>query len=96
MGIKEKTDFCKIMSNRQRVQFDYAGKLRIAEPQCYGITFSNKESVRFHMVKGGSRPEQLFEVSKMTNIEALDDYFTKPGPNYVKNDSAFKEIFCQL
>jgi hypothetical protein len=89
-------DICLAVSDRRRLYFEYHGEERIVEPQCYGITKAGKESVRCHMIEGGSREEQLFELSKMEGFKLLDERFSKPGPNYVKGDSAFKIIFCEL
>jgi hypothetical protein len=52
--------------------------------------------LRVHQIQGGPQREPLFNVSKITNLVALDQYFTKPGPNYTRNDSAMKTIFAQL
>jgi hypothetical protein len=78
------------------MEFEYNGKLRIVEPQCYGILATGKEGLRCRMIKGGSRDEQLFDIDKIKSMKLLTEYFTEPGPNYKKNDSAFKVIFCQL
>jgi hypothetical protein len=91
-----KPEICDAIRSRQRMEFEYNGKLRIVEPQCYGIKETDIEGLRCHMIEGGSRDEQLFDVDKMKNLKLLTEYFTKPGPNYKKNDSAFKIIFCQL
>ena len=40
--------------------------------------------------------EPLFTVAEMQGLELLDETFTRPGPNYKKNDSAMKLVFCQL
>ena len=81
---------------RRRLRFTYNGKARLAEPQCYGIGTKGTELLRVHQLQGGSQREPLFDVSKMEDLVVLDEFFTKPGPNYKKNDSAMSEIFCQL
>lgn len=87
---------CQALKNKQRVEFVYNDKKRIAEPQSCGISTAGKEVARFHLVEGGSRPEQLFTVSEMKSFKVLDEHFSKPGPNYQKDDSAMKHIYCQL
>ncbi len=87
---------CHAIQNKQRVRFTYNEKERIGEPQCCGISTAEKEVVRMHLIKGGSRPEQLFETSQIESLELLDEYFSKPGPNYKANDSAMNQIHCQL
>ena len=81
---------------RQRLRFTYNGKLRVVEPQCYGIGTKGTELLRAHQIQGGAQAEPLFDVSKMGDLVVLAEFFTKPGPNYKKNDSAMKTIFCQL
>ena len=82
--------------NKQRIQFVYNGKVRIAEPQCYGVGRKGTELLRVYQISGGSEPEPLFDVSKMEGLKLLNDFFTKPGPNYKKGDSAMVKIFCEL
>jgi hypothetical protein len=81
---------------KRRLRFTYNGKQRLAEPQCYGKGTRGTELLRVHQIAGGSQPEPLFDVSKIRNLVALDEHFTKPGPNYKRNDSAMLTIFCQL
>ena len=78
------------------MRFSYHGRIRLVEPQCYGMGHKGTELVRVHQIQGGSQREPLFDVSKMTDIALLDEVFTKPGPNYKRNDSAMETIFCQL
>ena len=80
----------------RRLRFTCNGKTRIAEPQCYGIGVRGTELLRVHQIRGGTQREPLFDVSKIGDLVALDEVFTKPGPNYKKNDSAMTTIFCQL
>jgi hypothetical protein len=89
---------CTAIENRQRIQFEYHDKVRIAEPQCCGISTAGKEVLRAYLLHGGSRPEQLFELGKMKSFHLLEEHFAKPGPNYKKDDSAMKpgSILCQL
>jgi hypothetical protein len=81
---------------KRRLRFTYNGKTRLAEPQCYGIGSRGTELLRVHQIEGGSQREPLFDVSKIRDLIALEEVFTRPGPNYKKNDSAMTTIFCQL
>lgn len=81
---------------KRRLRFTYNGTPRIAEPQCYGMGTRGTELLRAHQIEGGSQREPLFDVSKMEDLMALDEFFAGPGPNYKKNDSAMVSIFCQL
>jgi hypothetical protein len=81
---------------KRRLRFTYNGRARVAEPQCYGIGTRGTELLRVHQIEGGAQREPLFDVSKITDLVMLDQFFTRPGPNYKKNDSAMVTIFCQL
>ena len=81
---------------RRRLRFLYNARLRIVEPQCYGIGTKGTELLRVHQLQGGDQREPLFDVSKIEDLVMLDETFTKPGPNYKQNDSAMKIIFAQL
>ncbi|OUL98310.1 hypothetical protein A8M77_32200 [Variovorax sp. JS1663] len=81
---------------KRRLRFSYNGRVRLVEPQCYGIGTKGTELLRAHQIDGGAQREPLFDVAKMTALVLLDEVFTVPGPNYKRNDSAMKTIFCQL
>ena len=84
------------IENKLRISFTYNGKPRIAEPQCYGVGHKGTELLRVYQPQGGSEQEPLFNVAKIEDLGTLDQHFTRPGPNYKKNDSAMKTIFAQL
>jgi hypothetical protein len=84
------------INGRQRLAFDYNGKPRLVEPQCYGIGTRGTELLRAHQLEGGKEREPLFDVLKVRQLRVLDERFSAPGPNYKKNDSAMTTIFAQL
>jgi len=90
------TAIVQAIKTKQRMEFTYNGKVRYVEPQCYGIGTKDTELLRVHQLSGGSEREPLFTVSKIENLKFLDEFFTKPGPNYKKGDSAMKIIYCEL
>jgi hypothetical protein len=81
---------------KRRLRFSYHGRTRLVEPQCYGIGVKGTELLRAHQIDGGAQREPLFDVAKMQDLVLLDEVFTRAGPNYTRNDSAMKLIFCQL
>lgn len=81
---------------RHRIQFTYNNVLRVGEPQCYGVGHKGTNLLRVYVLQGSSQPEPLFDVSKMKGLVLLDTFFTKPGPNYKKGDSAMKIIYAEL
>jgi predicted DNA-binding transcriptional regulator YafY len=86
----------KAIEQKQRLRFLYNGKARLVEPQCYGIGTRGTELLRAHQLQGGQEREPLFDVSKIADLEALNEVFVRPGPNYKKDDSAMTTIFAQL
>jgi hypothetical protein len=84
------------IEQKRRLRLRYDTRMRLVEPQCYGIGTSGSELLRVHQLRGGEAREPLFTVSKITDLEVLDEVFVRPGPNYKKDDSAMKIIFAQL
>lgn len=78
------------------MQFHYNNKLRIVEPQSYGFGVKGTELLRAYQVNENPPAEKLFDVSKITGLILLNNYFTSPGPNYKSHDSGMKEVFCEL
>ena len=86
----------KAIEHKRRLRFSYNGRTRLVEPQCYGIGARGTELLRAHQLQGGQQREPLFDVSRITDLEVLNDVFDRPGPNYKRDDSAMKTIFAQL
>jgi hypothetical protein len=84
------------IAEKRRLSFVYSGKARLVEPQCYGVGPKGNELLRVHQIQGGEQREPLFDVAKIEGLAVLEERFTRPGPNYKRNDSAMKTIFCQL
>ena len=84
------------IEKKQRLRFQYNGRERFVEPQCYGIGTKGTELLRTHQLQGGQEREPLFDVSKIADLEVLNEVFDRPGPNYKRDDSAMKTIFAQL
>ena len=84
------------IERRHRLRIVYNGEERIAEPQCLGESNPGRVVLRAYQIRGGSRPEALLDVAKMTELEPLDEPFDKPGPHYKRNDSAMRRIISQL
>jgi predicted DNA-binding transcriptional regulator YafY len=82
--------------DKRRVRFVYHERVRVVEPQCHGIGHRGTELLRAHQITGGPEAEPLFDVSKISGLELLEEHFEKPGPNYKRGDSAMREIFSQL
>jgi len=86
----------RAIKDKRRLHFLYNGRARLVEPQCYGIGAKGTELLRAHQLQGGREREPLFDVSKISDLQMLDEVFPRPGPNYKREDSAMKTIFAQL
>lgn len=84
------------INDKRRLVFEYNGKPRRVEPQCYGIGTKGTHLLRVHQLAGGKEREPLFDVSKIQKLTVLEERFTRPGPNYKHNDSAMATILAQL
>ena len=86
----------RAIREKRRLRFIYHDTLRLVEPQCHGIGHRGTELLRAYQLQGGIQAEPLFDVSKISGLQVLDERFEKPGPNYKRDDSAMQEIFAQL
>ena len=96
MAIDMNEMLVRAIEQKRRLRFLYNGRMRLVEPQCYGIGTKGTELLRAHQLQGGQEREPLFDVSKLDGLEVLDERFDRPGPNYKRDDSAMKTIFAQL
>ncbi len=78
------------IAQKRRLRFFYNGRTRLVEPQCYGIGSRGSELLRAHQLQGGQEREPLFNVSKIADLQVLDEVLVCPGPNYKKDDSAMQ------
>jgi len=86
----------RAIREKRRLRFIYHDVVRLVEPQCHGIGHRGTELLRAFQLEGGAQPEPLFDVSKISDLQLLDEHFEEPGPNYTRDDSAMREIFAQL
>jgi predicted DNA-binding transcriptional regulator YafY len=86
----------RAIREKRRLCFTYHDVARLVEPQCHGIGHRGTELLRAYQLEGGTQAEPLFDVSKISDLEVLDEHFERPGPNYTRDDSAMRKIFAQL
>lgn len=87
---------CAAIKEKQQLQFLYNSKLRIIEPQLLGIGKKGHMQLRGYQLNETPQLEKLFDLDKIKDVQTLPVRFSKPGPHYNPNDSAFKEIICRL
>jgi len=86
---------CFAIKEKRTIEFEYNGTHRTGNPQCYGINKKGKEALRVHLLKGGSRAEQMFLCDQVA-FQITNDSFENPGPNYHQGDKDMIHIFCEL
>ena len=88
------------IENRKVIKFYYENKLRIVEPHCYGITLAGNEGLRAFQIGGhsssGKMGWKMYDLSKVANIETLEDTFPTPRLGYKKGDKGMDEIYAEL
>ena len=45
------------LRHKRRIRFQYNGRTRLVEPQCYGIGHKGTELLRAHQLEGGEERE---------------------------------------
>lgn len=86
------------IAKKQLVDFYYHGLPRIAEPHVYGI-HEGKYQMLVYQVRGQSRSGALpdwrrVELSEVTNLRLLDEFFPGPRPTPSGKHSEFDTILA--
>lgn len=97
MNLPERIEvLTRVIADMRRLRIVYSGSERIAEPQCLGESRRGTVVLRVHQIRGGSSPEALLDVAKISELEVLGEHFDAPGPHYRRDDSAMSTIYRQL
>lgn len=91
---------CDAIQDQKLIEFYYEGGERIVEPHCYGLTTAGNEGLRAYQVDGysssGKMGWKMFDLSKASSLNILDETFDSPRPGYRKSDRGMQEIYCEL
>lgn len=92
---------CEAIGKRARLEFTYAGRHRVVEPYCLGISTKGVEVLRAVQVRGSSSSRgygfgKLWTVAEILELRLTDETFEPNDPQYNPNDSAMKEIRCRI
>ncbi len=91
---------CNAIRNRNLIEFNYDGEIRIVEPHCYGETTAGNEGLRAFQVDGfsskGKMGWKMYNMSKAEDLNVLDETFDSPRPGYREGDRGMNEIFCEI
>ena len=89
------------IKNRRVIQFTYGERVRIVEPQTYGISTAGHPVLRGYQVTGGSRSRQssglrLYELAKMFAVRPAGENFRQARPAHNPEDSAMSKVVVSL
>lgn len=89
------------VENRFMLDFYYDGYHRVVEPHTIGISKTGKEMLSAYQTDGDSNRGNVpcwgqFSVSKIENLQVLDDSFSGTRSGYTRGDSRMNEIFAEL
>jgi predicted DNA-binding transcriptional regulator YafY len=89
------------VENRKLLEFEYDGLHRVVEPHTVGISKTGKESLSAFQTSGESARGSVpcwgqFSLSKIENLNVLDDNFIGTQPGYSKGDSRMSRIYAEL
>ncbi len=89
------------IENRKLLEFTYDGYFRIVEPHTAGISRTGKDSLSAYQTEGDSNRGSVpcwgqFTVSKIENLQILDETFSGMRQGYTRGDSRMDEIFAEL
>src|SRR5512135_1303168 len=100
MEIKMGGDIQSAIENMNLIEFSYEGGRRTVEPHCFGVSKAGNECLRAYQVGGysssGKMGWKLYDLSKMAELEVLNQTFEEPRADYQRNDKQMQTIYCQL
>ncbi len=95
-----KTLIVEAIKGKKLLKFFYEGGYRTVEPHCYGLTTANNEGLRAFQISGysstGSMGWKMFDLSKASSIQSLEETFTAPRTGYKRNDKGMSVVYCEL
>ena len=95
------TIICDAISKRTVIQCHYDGGTRTIEPHCHGISTAGNEVLRGFQTGGYSESGnpvawKLFDVSKMSAVQATALSFAGNRAGYNPNDKGMKTVHCHV
>lgn len=86
---------------RKKIKVNYNGGWRILEPYCYGISTDDKEALRAYQKEGYSKKGKnvdwkFIDITKIKDIEILEEIFYPDRLEYRKEDKMMKIIYEQI
>lgn len=87
------------INNRNVIEFDYDGELRIVEPFCYGETRTGNPGLRAYQTSGysssGRMGWKMFNLHHVINMIVKQAFFKGLRPSYRRDDAHLDPIYAQ-
>jgi hypothetical protein len=101
IGIRRDPLIIAAIRRKSVLKFSYNGKLRIVEPQTYGLSTAGREVLRAYerpATNGSKRSDmaKLFDLKKISGLRESGLSFREALPAHNPDDSAMVEIFATL
>lgn len=95
------TTICNAIRNKQILEFNYDGGIRVVEPFCYGVSTAGFEVLRGFQTggyssSGNSLGWKLFRVDEISSIGNTTKKFDGNRPHYNPNDKQMTQIYCHI
>ena len=94
-------EICRAIAGRRLLMFGYGEWVGVVEPHVYGVSTAGHEAVSAWLRPGLSRvdPEggwRMYLVSRMRELQVLDERFAAPRAGYNPEDSHFVHVYCRV
>lgn len=88
------------IENRNIIEFNYEGELRVVEPHCYGETTARNEGLRAYQIDGysstGKFGWKMYDLGKADDIITTEQTFDGPREGYKRGDKGMSRIYAEL
>lgn len=92
--------FCEAIETQKRVKINYKGTERVIEPHTFGYDNNGFAKVRASQARGysesGNFDLKLFIISKMDNVQLLNETFSVNSFYRAGSDKGIHDIICQI
>lgn len=95
-----KAKIINAIENKKIIEFIYDGKIRTVEPYSFGKSLRENEVIRAYQIGGfsstGSMGWKLYDISKISSLQILDDLLFESRFDYKKGDKSMVLIYCEI
>ena len=100
-GIRRDPVIISAIRKKSVLEFIYNGRLRVVEPQTYGLSTAGREVLRAYERPGRNGRNaggvaKLFDLKKISNLREVGENFAEALAAHNPDDRAMVEIFATL